>query len=383
MPCTPDAVCDRTDTNTFSTANLQAPDIGGTFANMGWVGFVKLTIKELGSHILRVTSADVALSQEITKPDVIDGRLDKTVYQLGPKTVEGTLSFPLIADVLPDAFAGCPNVTDVQTGIAGTLLDNIWCWATARNPQGRMLYHDSEIEIRYANHAAFKFDSATVNTFALNITHGETVNVDIGVIGRGRTPSDGDPSKVGSKPTIEDFLAPARVLTWNDATVNGIGGCSNPEDLFFSNQVREFTLEINNNADRFYTLNASLFPADVNVGQREITGSITLLGLQDRLRLLAETNADRFTEKNEIRFAFYPGDEQSGARDWRGIGSTDVQVPPGAIFGKRLTGVVFEIEEMAMTTEVFETTVNYHALANDQENYQSISPGECSFPAWQ
>lgn len=389
MPCTPDAFCDRVDTNTYSQPNF-VPAVDGHFANMGWVGFLKLRIPSLNANnILRVTTADINLSQDISTPDVIDGRIDRTVYQMGPKIVEGSISMPVVADVDPNLFAGCPDVTDLNDpdSVAGSLLNNVWCWATARGPQGRLLYNDASLEIRYANHAAFTFDTAVVNTLSMSISQSDAVQFDISILGRGRTPSP-DPAGAAGDPTpkIERFLSPARVLTWNDVTVNGVGGCGNPEDLFFSNQVRDFNMEINNNADRFYTLNGSLFPVDVNVGKREITGSLTLLGLQDRLRQLAESNQERFTEKNEIRIAFYIGDDRFNGvnftpRDWPAGDST---VPSAAIFGKRLTSVIFRIEEMSMTNEVFETTVNWLALANDQEGFEAIAPGtSCSFPLWQ
>lgn len=389
MPCTADSFCSRVDTGTYSGVNLQSPASGEPYANMGWVGFLKLRIPSLNAaNILRVTSADVNLSQEITMPDVIDGRIDRTVYQMGPKIVEGNVSLPLVADVDPDPFNGCPDVTDLNdpTSIAGTLLTNLWCWATARGPQGRLLYNDAELLIRYANHAAFKFDTAVINTMGWSIAQSDAINLDLNIIGRGRTPSQDifNVPPYSTDPDFERFLSPARVLTWNDVTVTGVGGCSNPAELFFSNQVREFNFEINNNADRFYTLNGALFPMDVNVGKREITGSLTLLGLQDRLRQLAETNQNRFTEKNEIRFAIYIGNDtyQGGIftpRDW--TGTNPVGNP---IFSKRFTSAVFQIEELSMTNDVFETTVNWFALANDQTGFEAVFPGtSCSFPSWQ
>jgi len=295
---------------------------------------------------------------------------------------------PVIADVDPNSFDGCPGVADLQSGVAGSLLNNLWCWSTARGSQGRLLYDDAEIDIRYANHAGFKFDTAVVNTLTMKVAQSEAVTFDINVYGRGRkTLPDPQSGSGPSNPQIERFLAPARVLTWNDVTINGVGGCSNPEDLFFSNQVRTFDMEIANHADRFYSLNGSLFPIDINVSKREITGSMTLLGLQDRLRELSETNQDRFTEKNEIRIAFYIGDDAFNGtnfeqRDW--LGSQGTSAPSNAIFAKRLTSVVFQIEELKLTNDVFESTVNWKALANDQEGFEAVAPGtSCPFPAWE
>ncbi len=403
MPCSAGAIptCEgltSTDQTATSVPNL-APDLTGHFANMGWVGFVIMRSNKLAaSNILRVTSADINLSQEITMPDVIDGRIDKTVYQLGPKLVGGSLSLPIVADVDdPGLFCigsecGCPNVSDLTT--AGGILNNLWCWATARGNHGRLLFDDMQLDIRYANHSAFTFDSAVVNTLGFSVAQGDAVNFDVDVIARTRV----RPNDPLAEPEISEFLSPARVLTWNDFTVNGVQGCfgSGGNDLFYSNQVQEFSLEINNNADRFYSMQGSLFPMDINVGKREVTGSFTLMGLQNRLRQLSETNQDRFTEKNEIRFAFFigedtlpdviiPGQRPSfDSRDWRAALPT---WPVDPIFGRRLAGVVFQIEEMSLTNELYTTTVNYLALANDNFNYEAIAddqgrPTSCSFPAW-
>lgn len=389
MPCTPDSICNNVsaDQDYTATPNLQAPSSTQHYANMGWVGYAFLRSSKLkADNILRVTSADVNLSQEITMPGVIDGRIDRTVYQPGPRIVQGTLSMPIVADVQnPDDFNGCVNTTDLT--VAGSVLNNVWCWATARGNHGRLLYDDARLDIRYANHAAYTFDSCVVNNLGISVAQSDAATMDISVIGRSRS-RDPDPTR---EPPITSFLSPARTLTWNDVTVNGVGGCGifDNMDLFFSNQVRNWNLEINNNAQQYYSLNGSLYPIDVNVGKREITGSLTLMGLQDRLRLLAESNDERFTEKNEIRFSFYIGEttdfvSPSGisfmSRDWK----AGMTLPPGnPIFYKRLTGVVFQIEQIAMTNELLETTVNYLALANDQDNYEAISPSNsCAFPVW-
>ena len=265
--------------------------------------------------------------------------------------------------------------------MAGQLLNNIWCWATARGPQGRLLYHDASFDIRYANHAAFKFDHCVPNTLGMSIAQGDAVSFDINVIGRARNPFV-DPQ---TEPEAADFLSPARTLTWNDVSITAIQGCGNEEGLFYSNQVREFSFEINNNADRFYTLQGSLYPMDINVQKREIGGTVTLLGMADRLRILSESNQARFTEKNELRMAFYIGEETFDgtiftSRDW-----TSGDAPAASIFSKKFLGVVFQIEEIALGNDVLESAITWHALATDDSgNYEALEPCSSeSFPAWQ
>ena len=359
------------------------------FAHMGWVGFANLKASPLTpvkGTILRVTSADINLSQEITTPDVIDGRIDRTVYQLGPKIVEGTLSMPVIADVDPSGFTGgCVSAADLRSGTAASFLNTIWCWTTARSPHGRLQWADASLDIRYANHSAFTFTKCIVNSLSMTVTQSDVVSFDIDVIGNTRNIST-EPLET---PVISDFLSPARVMTWNDVTISGVGGCgtSNEEDnrLFASAQVREFSFEINNNAERYYSLNGRLFPIDINVSKREITGSMTLLGLQDRLRERAEAQQDNFTRKDEIRMMMFVGDEAVGvSRDWFALTDTPSTVNGATpFFWKKFTGVIFRIEEMALSNDVYETTVNWLALGNDQEGYVAIVPASsCEFPVW-
>ena len=393
-PC--DSLCQGTDSNTYSSVNEGNVADGSPYANMGYVGFVNLRIDSLAAdNILRVTAANINLKQEVTMPDVIDGRIDRTVYQLGPKIVEGTLSFPLIADEPSALVASKPCPTPSDLSVTGSLLNSIWCWTTSRGPQGRLTHSDAILDVRYANHAAFRFDTAIVNTMSMAANAGDPITMDVAVIGRGRTPVIDPENSAGQNPriNIKDFLAPARVLTWNDITVNGVQGCQDYKDLFYSNQVRSYNLEINNHADRYYTFNGSLLPVDVNVAKREITGSIKLLGYQNNLRILTDGvngiggNQSRFTEKNEIRMAFYIGAEtfSGGAftnRDW--TGNTSAPQNSSAIFYRKLTGTVFMIEEVSLTNAALETTVNFVCLGNDQADYQSFLPStSCSYPAWQ
>jgi len=396
-PCINDAAISGDLSSAKENLGEVTGDPEGMFAHMGWVGYANLRIPPLTPQlgtILRVTSADINLSQDITTPDVIDGRIDRTVYQLGPKIIEGTLSLPVIADVDPGDFTGgCVAVEDLRAGTASSLLNSIWCWTTARSSHGRLQW-TGDLDIRYANHAAFTFTKAVVNSLSMTVTQSDIVSFDIDVIGAARNRTI-DPF---NEPVISDFLSPARVLTWNDVTVSGVGGCGsgNFQDaiLFGSSQVREFSFEINNNAERYYSLNGRLFPIDINVSKREITGSMTLMGLNERLRQRAEGQQDEFTRKDEIRLMFFVGEEAvSGvglnavgvSRDWFQLTDTPV-TESGAIpfFWKKFTGVIFQIEEMSLSNDVYETNVNWLALGNDQEGYLAITPGSsCDFPSWQ
>lgn len=376
------------------------------YANMGYVGFVQLESallsQVLGQGVLgqtlRVTDFNVTLKQAVDKPDVIDGRIDRTVYKLGPKLIDGSMSLPLIADTFQEGT--CPSQGDLinlgENSAAGRMITLLWCWATSRNPEGRMAYDDVSLNVRYANHAAFEYDRCMVNTFIMTVAQGDIIKLDVDVFGRARFPLNAAPEIAASAnglPTLTDFLSPARALTWNDATVTGITGCSgiNPGSvLFYSNTVRNWTLRIENALDRFYTFNGSLFPVDINAGVRTVTGSLEFMGLNDALRehtsgASAITGLQsHFTEKNQLRFAFYVGNETYAGggnfvqRDWI---NADPEGNP--IFSRRLMAVIFEPEEARLSNDLFITTTNYHAMALDDDGlFEFVSPATSVFPAW-
>lgn len=363
------------------TAFQSAGNPNQMFASMGWVGFVNLDWQGNNNpQFLRVTSSTLNLKQDITPEDVLDGRIDKTVYRLGPKLVEGDLGLPLVADIdsaSVNPLAGCPTISDINNATTSTLMNNLWLWATQRSSMGRIFYDKARIFIRYANHACALYDRAMVNRMSVSVTEQQPINVTMGVIGLSRsmaTDPVNDPQYF-----IKDFLSPARVLTWNDVTVNGFRGCSSGQPLFYSNQVRDFNFEINNNIERYYTLNGDLFPTDLNARKREVTGSLKLLGRNYELATLAESNQERFTEKNSIDFQIYIGNSTYDP------GTSTFQARTGVpIFDKTFTSVVFQIEEMSLNpNDVFETTVNWRAYANDQFSYEAFDPATSPcFPIW-
>lgn len=354
------------------------------FASQGYVGFAVLHVNLGGTirdQMLRLESCSLKESQEITNPSVIDGRIDNTVYQLGPKIVEGDLSMPLIADLdssLVDPLSGCPQVSDLTSSTAASLLDTIWCISLVRNSAGRLMYDDSALDVRYANSAAFRFDRAMVNRLSLSITQSGPAKVTLGMICRTRNPQTNPP--VEQAPIIYPMLSPARVLTWNDFSIDGYRGCDGgggTTPLFYSNQVREFSLEVTNDIERYFTLNGDLYPTDIAAKKRSVTGTLKLMGWNHDLSTLAENNQYRFTEKNRIRIAAYIGnstyDPVSGSF---GIRSGT------PIFDHSLSAVVFKIEEMSLTNDLLESTIAYTAMASDQTSYEFSDGLSCSFPPW-
>lgn len=302
-------------------------------AYMGYVGFVNID-----GNIIRATSADIKLTQDITKPDVVDGRIDKTIYGLGPQEVGGSISFPAIYD----------NAGGTTT------VENMWNKVCTRTEIGTLL--SFPVTIKYAqtgtyNSSSFSYDNCVANSMQFSVTQSDNMNISMDVIGLTRTAQTIDPANYpgAPEPAATDN---SRVVTWADSRIEinagsrtfGLPVAGATIDSQIGGQfIRSFEVNVNNNVERFYTLNKALFAQAIAPSKRDVTGNIVFIGRIDGLGELALTNENYGYEDTEIRFGFTPS-----------IGSSE--------FIRRLPNVVFQIEEMSITNNLFETTMNWHSL---------------------
>jgi len=316
-------------------------------AKIGYVGSVTLLGTTGGNIRVRATSADVKASQDITYPDVVDGKIDRTLYQLGPRIVEGNISFPLVHEGGTVASGRtCDQLTDKTLGAT------FWEIATKRDAFGRLI-NQFDTQVRYTDDTAFMYPACIVNSMTISVTQSDVVNVSLDIIGGANSEDDvRQPS-----PNIEpDFLSPARVVTWNDFLVRVYGDDGELEQIR-GDWLRSFEVTINNNAERFFTLNNRLAPQDITAKKREISGSMTLMGRHPGLSELAYNNQDRFTSTARIAFGYSLG----GA---------------GAVaFTTALHGVIFNIEEIAISNELIETTVTFTALGDCDNGFEATEIG--------
>lgn len=326
-------------------ANINQPP-----AYMGFVGFVRLNKNvnsEISQHdpnssiIVRATSADLRLSQEISKPDVIDSRYDRTVYQLGPKLVDGSLSFP----ALYDTPTGRTNVFEL-----------LYRYAATRTSAG--LLSPLDIDVKYAttdsgkNEAEFTYPDCILNTWQFSVTQSDVVTCSIDVIGVDRIPASlaavgrADWDTVCSpSDAVSGGVSTTRIVTWADARLQINVGDETPITGEFA---RSFEANINNDAERYYTLNKALAPQAIAPRKREVTGNIVMMGRHPVLGNRALTNEVNCSENSSITFGF------EGEATGFGCQSSS--------FNVKIPNIVFEIEELSLTNDLFETTVNWHAF---------------------
>jgi len=318
-------------------------------AYMGFVGFVKLKARAIvqdvtpgstyqhGDILVRATSADLNLTQEVTKPDVIDSRYDRTVYQLGPKLIDGSIAFPAVYDM--GASEGTANETNI--------VEATFRHAVTRNIQG--LLTDFDLDVKYAttanlNLADFTYYGCIANTWQFAVAAEDVINISMDVIGLTR--------EIATTTTLSaEYMKNTRICTWNDSRVeirnSASPGAHKLSENIGGEYVRSFEANINNNADRFYTLNTYLYPQAIAPTKRDVTGNVVLLGRHTDLAELAYSNQNFCSETVQIAFGFETK-----------LTLAECQ----SSFGTVLPNCVFQIEEMTLSNEIFETTVNWHSL---------------------
>ena len=341
-----------------------------SIARMGYVGYVRWEPSTGNPINVRVTSSDVKLSQEISYPEVVDGKVDQTVWQLGPQIVGGNVAFPLIHELAPTGIVegtgiACGSATDNS----GSLAQRLWSFATKRDRYGRMDPSSVfDCAIRYADNIGYRYKGCMVNTMQFSLNESNPVNVTCDIIGGAGNPvnlrEDLQAGTGGYTTGNEDnisLLAPARIVTWNDSGVSvyaDSGSSNNFELLIKQGEIREFTCQINNNIERIYALNGRLSPIDIVAKKREVSGTLKTLGGQYKLSQYTLANQSRFTSNASIAFGYRLG---AGANYYWATG---------------LYGVVFEIEEVALSNALFETTTKWRALGDCDNQHLATKLGE-------
>lgn len=314
-----------------------------TSAQLGFVGYVRIADID---RVVRATSCDIRMSQSIEKPTIVDGKFDKTVYQLGPREVGGTLAFPAV----------------YEDGSAVT--EYLWKAAIQRNiSQGRLTNRINDLIVKYSSGSIYSYTDCLIDTFEFSVAQSDVVNVSCGIFGIDR----GYPSQTASD-VAKDFynLNNTRIVTWNDAVVRFLVNTGGNSTVVSGSEIRNFTATVNNNSQRYYTLNSRLTAQDIAATKRDITGNMTVMGRNNALANAAAGdgvgNEFRCTELSQIDFGYCVGNKSN-------LNSTgDISCNASSNLGcngnflVHMEGVVFEIEEIAIGNELLETTVNYHVL---------------------
>lgn len=345
------------------------PGLPTPYASMGFVGNVVLsgiypTPANASSNILvRVKDCNIQVKQAIEVEEVVDGRIDKTLYKVMPRMIEGDANFPLVHDVTTGNAEKC-SANDACSSLAQTL----WAISTARNDQGRMK-HNFDVNIRYTDNTAFLYPECVIDNVSLDVTQGANVNMKFGVKGKGKKAAESGQEyilreDIGTGPydaAADGILAPLRVVTWNDFRIQvscreSAYGIELPGEY-----IRRFTVDVKNNIEPVYTFNTVLAPQDLAPKKRDISGSLELMGFSKRqFHDYIFTNHLRNTSMASIKFGYTLGSAASH------------------IFASAVHGVIFKIEEVSVRNDLVTTAVNYIALGDCENSYEGIEAGKCN-----
>lgn len=318
----------------------------GYFGNVSFVGLPGDTGElDRQDAVVRATDISLNMTQTIDKPPLVDGRFDHTTYQLGPREVGGGVNFPAIHS---------------QAGVSGSSADimaGIWKATMDRLSTDGRMEHSLDAYVKYAGNTghnyggtaedvAFIYTSCLVNTLELSVSQGDILTTNMDLIGIDRLPGNDVPVVYPSRNT--------RIVTWNDIILGfNIVQDGTQKGVVKGDAIRQFSLNVNNNVQRFYTLNNKLTPEDVTATKRDLSGSATALGRIFRTSEQARTNENRCSEFSELIFGFRAAGTGNSA-------DGDFSCDQGMFV--YLPGVVFEIETLGLSPDLFETTMNFHVL---------------------
>ena len=329
-------------------------------AYMGFVGFVRLksgmitgdvtdgsTVDIPVDYIIRARSASINVTQEITAEDVIDSRYDKGVYRLGPKNIDGNLDFPAVYDRPSGADRG--------------IVEILYRYAVTRRSNGSL--NDFNMDVKYApsaslpNQAEFTYKTCIINTWKFSVAQQEIVSCAVDIIGLSRDSALGldAPARKDDNvctplgDTSNGEIGNTRVVTWNDARIELVNSAW--ADVIGGEYVRSYEVNINNNAERFYTMNANLFAQAIAPRKRDISGTMAIMGRHQILANQAYNNDLRCSESSQVRFGFVTS-------------ATDSSCDTNSGFAVTIPNVVFRIEELSLTNDIFETQVQWIAFPN-------------------
>lgn len=282
---------------------------------MGYAGWIKIA----GSSFIRATSCDLKVSQKIDKPEVVDGTIDRTVYQLGPMEVGGGVAFPAVFEL----------------NGSGTAMSTLWDSALQRADSGAFAQIDGFlVTVRYSAVTGFYYNNCVVDSYEWSVTQSGTVDIKLNLIGLTRDP-------IEEAERFSSYNSPnTRIITWNDVAIK-VGAGSGLAD---NADIRSFSCTVANNVKRYYSLNQELTPSLLTPTKRDISGKISIMG-RSFLSDSAASNETRCQTDQTIGFRLGAGAACKG--------SFEVLFPEICIF---------EYEEIAITNELFETTLNYHVL---------------------
>ena len=345
------------------------------YASLGYVGWTRFSGINGDTAWIRATTADIKLTQGFEKPDVVDGKTDKTIYQVKPVEVMGGVSFYAVHEFTGAAY----NLAPVTALWSLAMQRSLTLTGGVVNPDAGDL-GSFTTDVKYTTGVGFSYLGTAINSFEFSIAKEENLTINLDLIGFNRIPL---PDALA---VPQYALRNTRVIGWNDvraAIQSPIGAFP----VVASGQMRSFNVKVANNVNKYYALNGQLYPAALLPTKREISGQFVLMGRNTGLadyvhtssgtsfnNVIVSGNSSRCTEPNMFWFGYDLSRYTSGY-------STSC----GGTFTVGLPGCLFEVEEVAFKNDLFETTTNWHCMPGIEFGVQDRDTtfiGDWPFSSW-
>lgn len=207
-------------------------------AIMGYIGGIRIG----NLQVVRATSASLTARQAINHPDVIDGSVDWSLYQLAGIEIDGDVQIPVVGGSFAQQLLGL----------------------LSRDTQGDgSLTQPADVSISYGKSLVRTFRECYINTLEMRATAGERLDATCNFWG---TRFETGGGSIGGATDVR------RVLAWADVEITG--------DSVDSCDIKEFSFNVNNNLSRNYTFcrKDGYFPNNISAGKRNVSGSIGFQG---------------------------------------------------------------------------------------------------------
>jgi len=211
-------------------------------ATMGFIGAIKIG----NLSTVRATRGSLTAKQAISHPDVIDGGVDWTLYQLAGIEIDGDVEIPVVGGGFP-------------AQLLALLTRNVTGDGQMTNP--------TDIQIGYGKQLVRIFKDCYINTIEMRATAGERLDATANFWGTRFDTSGGSLGNSGD--------GVKRVLSWADISISG--------PSVVSCDIRAFSFTVNNNLSRNYTFCnkpgiEGFFPNNISAGKRNVSGNIEFQG---------------------------------------------------------------------------------------------------------
>lgn len=294
---------------------------------------------------VRCSDFSIMPSQDVTVPELIQGGVDRTAFQIEQQTVGGSIGFPIVAPVGAASSVGTPPGSSFITVDNG--MNTIFTNAIENANDPTTLYNTFEVGSTY--HGIFK--NCMVNSFGISGEQGGVVSSTTEI-----WPTHIDTDSEGPAPTTFYDLPEVEVVMFYNVRINEGNNISIGTWELDPKLIRSFNINVANNLERNFTYNTAEYAHDITFGLRQVSGDFTF-----------QLDNDETNNPSSGRFPRF-ADIMSRAS---GTPTLEFEMGGGSggnyIYTFTVKNPVFSAADQPLTVGVLEQTVSFVAVADEDQ----------------